>query len=261
MDGADVLQQDLQQKFATQRRKDLLATQAIQASKAAEEMTKLPKTLSMSKPAKPSPKKSSTRAERVERRRRAKRAADDKNVTKRSEQAQAKPGEAALSEDAVCTISTESQTAEELSRETSASGGPDNEAQRLDVEKASGNDSKGTVQSQQTTTARKLDEIMEILWDPEKQTVPNMPKKAAKVARKAKPSSNDTKQKKAVVAAFNELKKGGDGQDARHRRAVSVIRNYTSKLLAHLRANPKKTSESLKQIEVLIHTPSCAIED
>ena len=211
----------------------------------------------MSKSAKLSLKKSSTRAERAERRRRAKRRVDEKKVRKRSEQAQAKPGEAALSEDAALTIPTEAQTAEEVSRDTSASAGPSPEAQRLDVEEASGTISKGAVQGEQTTTAQKLEEIMEILWDPKKQTVLKMPKMTAKVARKAKSSSKDTAQKKAVVAAFNELRKGGDRQDARHRTAVSVIRNYTSKLLAHLRANPKKTSESLSQLEVLIQIPFC----
>ena len=215
----------------------------------------------MSESAKPSPKKTSTRAERFERRRRAKRAVDDNKVTKRSKQAQAKPVEAALSEDAAFTTSTESQTAEELSRDTSASARPSPDAPRLDVEEASGNDSKGIVQGEQTTTARKLDEIMEILWDPKNQTVAKMPKKKAKVVRKAKPSSKDIKQKTAVVAAFNELQKGGDGQDARHRKAVSVIRSYTSKLLAHLKANPKKTSGSLNQLEVLIQIPSYAIQD
>ena len=212
----------------------------------------------MSKSAKPSPKKSSTRAERVERRRRPKRA-DDKKVTKRSEQEQVKPGEAALSEDVAFTTSTKSQTAEEVSRDMSATAGSSPEAQKVDVEEASGNDSKGTVQGEQTTTAQELDDIMKIFWDPEKQIVPKLPKKTAKVARKAKASSKDTRQKKAVVAAFNELKKGGDRQDARHRTAVSVIRNYTSKLLAHLRANPKKTSEPLHQLEVPIQIPFCAI--
>ena len=212
----------------------------------------------MSKSAKPSPKKSSTRAERAERRRRAKRA-DDRKVTKRSEQAQVKPGEAALSEDAAFTTSTKSQTEEEVSRDTSAIAGPNTEAQKADVEEASGNDSKAIVQYEQTTTAQKLEDIMKIFWDPEKQTVPKLPKKTAIVARKAKASRKDTRQKKAVEAAFKELKKGGDRQNKRHRTAVSVIRNYTSKLLADLRANPKKTSESLHQLEVLIQIPFCAI--
>ena len=225
--------------------------------KAPEENTELPKTLSLSKSDKPSPKKSSTRAERVERRRRPKRA-DDKKATKLSEQAQVKPGEAALSEDAAFTTSTKSQTAEEVSRDTSAIAGPSLEAQKVNAEESSGDDGKGIVQGEQTTTAQKLDDIMKIL-DPEKQTVPKLPQKTAKVARKAKASSKDTRQKKAVVAAFNELKNGGDRQDARHRRAVSVIRNHTSKLLAHLRANPKKTSEPLHQLEVLIQIPFGAI--
>ena len=183
---------------------------------------------------------------------------DDKEIPKRSEQAQAKLGEAALSEDATFQTPTESQTAEEVSRDTSASAGPSPEAQRLDVEEASGTNSKGAIQDERTTTTQKLDEIMEVLWDPKKQTVLKMPKMTAKVARKAKSSSKDTAQKKAVVAAFNELRKDGDRQDARHRTAVSVIRNYTSKLLAHLRANPKKRSESLHQLEVLIQIPICA---
>ena len=236
----------------------MLAKQAIRASKAPEENTELPITLSLSKSAKPSPKKSSTRAERVERRRRPNRA-DDKKVTKRSEQAQVKPVEAALREDAAFTTSSNSQTAEEVSRDTSATAGPSPEAQIVDVEEASGNDSKRTVQGEQTTTAQKLNDIMKDFWDPEEQTETKLPKKTAKVARKAKALSKDTRQKKAVVAAFNELKKGGDRQDARHRTAVSVIRNYTSKLLAHLRANPKKTSEPLHQLEVLNQIPICAI--
>ena len=254
-DRADVLQQKLQQKFAAQRRKDMLAMQASQASKAADENEEVPKADNVPETTKQSPKKLLTRAKRSERRRKLEEAALGKKAIKRSKKTQAKRREESLDEVAEITTSMEPRATEEQSISVEASVRKSQET--LGAEgKETNKSSRGNVRGEQTVNAQKLDDIMDILESSKNQKKPELPEK---LARKVKISSRDTKPKAAVVATLNDLPNSGERPDVDARKTAAILSYYNDQLLAHLKANPDETTESLHHLRVIIHISSNAI--
>lgn len=226
--------------------------QAKQASKVEEDIKDAPKAHSVPKTAKQGPKKSSTRAERSERKRKiqVEKAALGKKATKRSKLRQAKPVAVVQNEVAEVATSTKPQTAEELPTSVEASAGKIQEASGSEEKKAKDNDNAGNVSGKQTATAKKLDDIMDIL---ESSKNPKKPGKSARVARRIKSSSTQTTIKRVVVAVLNELKNRGDPLDTKSRKAGAMISQYSSQLLARMKEDSEKTSGSLDQSNVILH--------
>lgn len=247
-DSADVLQQKLQQKFAEQRRKDMLAMQASQSPKAAKENEEVLKKHSVPGSTK---QKVHTRAERSERRRKSEKAALGKKATKRSKRSKktkAKPTGVHLSEAAEITTPTEPQTAEESTISIEASAGKSQETLGAEDKEVNDSENKGNVPGEQMATAQKLHDIMGILESSKNR---KNPQNSVKVARKAKASSTDTKRKAAIVAMLNELQESGVRPRVDADKAAAMIAYYSRQLLAHLKANPNETPESLRQIKIL----------
>lgn len=238
----------------------MLVMQASQASNATAENKEVPE------PTRQSPKKSSNRAERSERRRNSKKAAPGKKAVKRSKQtkqtkqtkqSQAKPKEVPPIEVAEITTFTEPQTAEELSTLIEASARKGQKTLGAEGKEASDNESKGSVPSEQTATAQKLDDILDIL---ESSKGPKKPEKQVKVAHKVKPSSTDTKRKAAVVTTLNKRQKSGQRPDVDPDKAAAMISSYSDQLLAHLKANPEETFGSLYQLRVILQILADALK-
>ena len=89
-DSTDALQRKLQQKFAAQRRKDMLGMQVSEALKGAEEVKDVPKVRTVPKSTKQSPAESFIRAEGSERKRKLEKAVPGKTGLKPSKRARKK---------------------------------------------------------------------------------------------------------------------------------------------------------------------------
>ena len=90
-DSTDAERRKLQQKFAAQRRKDMLAMQISEALRTAEETKDVPKVRSVPKSIKQSPEESSTPAERSEPKRKSEKAVSGKTAKKPSRRARKNP--------------------------------------------------------------------------------------------------------------------------------------------------------------------------
>lgn len=236
----------------------MLKMQANQAPKAADDNGEVIKAHSVPGSTK---QKVSTRAERSERRRKSEKAALSKKATKRSKrskQTKAKAREVQLNEVAEITTFTGPQAAEELSTSIEASVGKSQETLGAEGKEANDSDSKGNVPGEQMATAQKLHDIMGILESSKNRKDPENP---VKVARKAKTSSTDTERKAAIVAMLNELQNSGVRPRIDVDKAAAMIAYYSRQLLAHLKANPKETPESLHQLKVVYPISSDATED
>lgn len=229
--------------------------QASQALRAAGENEEVFKARAVSESTKQSPKSSYTRAER-----RQKLALEKKSMerSKRSKQEQAKPVEVPLNGVADFTTSTELQSAEERLASIEASTRKSQERPRVEDKDASENDNKGSGPGEQTATAQKLKDIMDILESSRSQ---NLPRNPMKVARKAKIPSKDTKRKAAIVATLNELENSGENPDVDHREAAAMISYFSNQLLAHLKESPEETPGSLHELRVIVQTSSDVVED
>lgn len=236
----------------------MLAMQASQSPKAAKENEEVLKKHSVPGSTK---QKVHTRAERSERRRKSEKAALGKKATKRSKRSKktkAKPTGVHLSEAAEITTPTEPQTAEESTISIEASAGKSQETLGAEDKEVNDSENKGNVPGEQMATAQKLHDIMGILESSKNR---KNPQNSVKVARKAKASSTDTKRKAAIVAMLNELQESGVRPRVDADKAAAMIAYYSRQLLAHLKANPNETPESLRQIKVILHISCDAAED
>lgn len=262
-DSPEVSQQKLQEKFAAQRRKDIIAMQASQIPKIIEKSDTEPKARSVPEPIKQITKKSSARAERkAETKRKIKEVALEKKAKKLLKKLQDKPGKAPQNDIAEIATSKRLKKAEgsptsiespaKRTQETSRAEGKD-----LNDRYGDGTDN---VQREQTVTAQKLDDIMDIL---ESSKNPKKPDKTLNVAQGMEDSSTSTKIKKAVVATLSEFQKKETPITVNNRSADSIISRYSSQLLARLKANAVETTGSFDQSKVLLlHTSiDDAIED
>lgn len=252
--SADVSQRKLQQKFAAQRRKDLLAIQASQAGRAAEENEQVLNASSVSdassvpESTKRSLKKFHTRAERSERRRKLEKVALSKKTVKRITQPRVKPMKVPPDEVTETTKPATPQNAEEPSTSVEASAGKSQGTLGAEGNESIGKDSKGNVSGGQTATAQKLDDIMKILESSKNRGMPEHP---LNVGRKAKSSSTDTNRKAKVVATLKKLQSSGERPAVKSRKAAAIISYYSTQLLAYLKAKPEEMTDSLRQLREL----------
>lgn len=228
--------------------------QASQASRAAEENGGVPQTRSVSTPEKKSRKKLTARAKRKHQRKIDK-VALKKKAIKRSKDKEAKAMGVCLNEVAEITPPTQPQIADELSTSVEASARQGGETSGVQLKEASDNDIKGGFPGTQMTTAQKLDDIMDILESSKSQDMSGNP---VKVIRKVLPSANS--QDAAIVAALNELQNDGESPDVNPGKAAAMWTHYSRQLMAHLKANPEETSESLHQLRVIHNTHYGSIE-
>lgn len=239
-DSADVLQQKLQEKFAAQRRKDLLAMQASGNLK--------PKAHSVPKSTEWSPKKSSKGPESPEQAQHPKNAAHGKKATKRSKRKGANSVEVQSNEVTESTNSTETQIAAEPPTSIEIPAEKVQESQGAQDKEFIETERVGNVLGEQTTTAQKLDDIVDVLESPKNQ---KKAAKAVKLARKSNPLSKGIKRKAAIVPK----------PDVSSGKAAALIRKISSQLLARLKAYPNDTSGSLQELKVSFHISCDAIED
>ena len=258
-DSADALQRKLQLKFAVQRRKDMLVMQASQTPKAADkngevlkarsvpgstkhtraeksEQSQKSEKAALSKATKAKKATKATKAKKATKATKAAesaKAAEATKVSKVSKQTKAKAREVQLNEIAEISTSTEPKAAEELSTSIGASAGESQKTLGAEGKETNDSDSKGKVLGEQMATAQKVHDILGILEHSKSRKDPVNP---VKVARKAIPSLNVQK-------------------------ATEMIAYYSEQLLAHLKANPKETPESLQQMKVVHPISSDATED
>ena len=248
------MQQKLQQKFAAQRHKDMLAMQASKASKAAEKSEEPPNAHSVPKPKTQSRKELSTQGKR-KRGRQIEKVALNKKAVKRSKQKKAKAIEVPLNEVAEISTAPEPQTAEESSTSIKPAARQSRETPGAKPKEANDNDSKRNIAGAPMATAQKLDDIMDILESSKNQKKSRNP---VKVVRRGTPSA---KSQATIMAAFNELQNKGESPDVDPAKAAIIMANYSSQLLAHLKANPEEMSGSLHQLRVILHIPSDFVDD
>lgn len=229
--------------------------QTSQASQAAQENEEVPKKSSVSTSKKKSGKKLTARAKR-KRKQKLDKVALSKKAIKRSKLKEAKAMEVPLNEVAEITRAPQPQTADELSKIIEASARQDRETPGAQLEEANDNDSRGDFPGTQMTTAQKLEDIMDILESSKNQETSANP---VKVMRKVVPTAKG--QEAAIVAALNELRNKGESPDVNSGHAAAIIAHYSKQLLAHLKANPEETSESLHQLRVDLHTLCGSVEE
>ena len=246
-DSTDVLQHNLQQKFAAQRRKDMFAMQARQASKAAEEVNDVPQARFVSESTKWVPRKSATRAEKSEK------AALGKKAIERSKQMQAKPID--LGQDKFAEIATSTpQKREESPTSIKASTEKVGETSGAEGKEANHEDSTRSVSDKQGAIAQKLDDIMDIL-ESSKRKRRRLQKlvKSARMARGTKAKSKETELKSGALAILNDLHNRRTLLDPNSRKADAQISHSSSQLLAPPKATSGETSRSLDQSKVAPH--------
>ena len=254
----DVVQQKLHEKFAAQRRKDMLAMQASQGLKGTERTKDVSKPPGVPDSIKQSPKKRSARAARLEKREwklqkaaLAKNAIEQKAIEQkaieqkaieqkaieqkaieRSKQAQAKLIDLAHTVVARIATSTKSQAAARLPTGIKASGAED--------QKDNDNASAGKAPSKQRAISQKLDDIMNIIDTSKEAKKSENSANLVKRAGEMETRSTDNELQRVVTAVLKELQnRGGISLDKDHRNAVAL-----------LKSTPEDTSRSSK---VVIH--------
>ena len=249
-DSTDVLQQNLQQKFAAQRRKDMLAMRASQASKAAEEINDMPQARFVSESTKWVPRKSATRAEKSEK------AALGSKAIKLSKKMQAKQidlDQVKFAEIAAFAI----QRGEESPTSIKASAEKVGETSGAEGKEANHEDSTGSVSGKHGAITQKLDDIMDIL-ESSKRNRRRLKRivKPAKMASGTKPISKDTKLKRGALVLLNDLHNRRTLLDLNSRKADARILQSSSQVLAPPKVTSGETSRLFDKLKVTPHLSS-----